>query len=766
MKYSRLFAVLLLALGVVWSFWSLLPPYTPDQNLDPTEFSTDRAFSHVLEIAKKPHGVGYPAHDEVRKYIATELKKMGLEVQIQQGYTAGDWGNLSKASNILARIPGTEPSGKALVLMSHYDSSPHSSFGASDAGSGVATILEGTRAFLAGDQKNKNDIIILITDAEELGLNGAALFVQNHPWAKETGLVLNFEARGSGGPSYMLIETNRGNANLIKGFQEARVPYPVANSLAYSIYKLLPNDTDLTVFREQGDIEGFNFAFIDDHFDYHTALDIPSRLDLPTLKHQGSYLMPLLSYYSQADLTQLKSLNDRIYFNVPYYKLLSYSYDLIWPLFFGAAFLFIVLLVYGFQRYKLSLKGIIKGFLPLAGILSVNGLVGYFAWSILLYWYPEYGNILHGFPYNGHGYIYGLVFFSLAVCFLFYNRFYAQKTADLLVAPILLWLVISGLLSQYLSGASFFIVPTFALLAAWLVSMDEEHPNYWVLLLLALPGVLICSPFVVMFPIGLGMKMLVACSVLVSLLFAFALPLLHKAEHMTRFSILCLFIALVLGIKTHIDSDQNEARPLPTSLVYVEDGDSGKAFWASYDAVLSDWNAPFFSSKTESMQSGDEFSVISSKYGTAFRHMASVHPDSLIGLAPPKMRIDTDTLIGDQRILELCIIPTRNVNRLELYTNDIPLDSAEVKGIPLSEYYLKNRKNGRLLTHYISDNEDTELKLRWPAGTPLELKVYESGSNLLIQKELEIQPRPQDEIPMPFVLNDALLWAKTFRFDP
>jgi Zn-dependent M28 family amino/carboxypeptidase len=40
-------------------------------------------------------------------------------------------------------------------------------------------------------------IIILFSDAEELGLNGAALFVTQHKWAKDIGLVLNFEARGS-----------------------------------------------------------------------------------------------------------------------------------------------------------------------------------------------------------------------------------------------------------------------------------------------------------------------------------------------------------------------------------------------------------------------------------------------------------------------------------------------------------------------------------------------------------------------------------------
>ena len=763
MKYPRLLSLLLLTLAVAWSFWSLLPSYEPDADADPSVFSTDRAFAHVKNMGQKPHGVGYSAHREVRQYIVDELKELLLDVQFQEGYTAGDWGNLSRATNILARIPGTDPYGKALVLMSHYDSSPHSSFGASDAGSGVATILEGVRAYTSGETKNKNDIIVLITDAEELGLNGAALFVQQHDWAKEVGLVLNFEARGSGGPSYMLIETNRGNTELIEGFQKAGVSYPVANSLAYSIYKLLPNDTDLTVFREQGDIEGFNFAFIDDHFDYHTALDRPDRLDLSTLKHQGEYLMPLLQHYAQADLTALKSLNDSVYFNMPYYRMLSYPYEMIWPLFIGACLVFISILIIGIRKEKLSLKGLLKGFFPLLGILLVNGLAGYFAWPVITYWYPELGNNLHGFPYNGHGYIYTLAFFSLSICFFFYNRFYAHRTADLIAAPLFLWLLITGLLSHYLAGASFFIVPIYGLLAAWMISMDDQHPNTFVLLLLSLPAILICTPFVVMFPVGLGLKMLIACSLLVSLLFLFALPLLHKTQYMTRLAVLFLFVAISLAVKTHIDSDQSPERPLPTSLLYVEDANKDKAYWASYDAVLSEWNAPFL--EKESSQPEVELNNISSKYGTSFNHLVPVESAKRLRLSAPKIRIDKDTLIGDTRYLDLCISPTRNVNRLEVYTNAVGLKKAIIKGVKLKDYYLENRQTDRLFTHFISDNEDTEIQLEWPKGQELELTLYEASTDLVNYPGSGVSVRPEIEIPMPFVLNDALLWTKTYRFE-
>jgi Zn-dependent M28 family amino/carboxypeptidase len=214
----------------------------------------------VKEMTEKPHFVGSQNHDVVAQYLENELQNLGLQTSLQEGFTITEKGTLVKSKNILARIKGSANT-KALVLLSHYDSASHSfSKGASDDASGVATILESVRAFLQAKTKHKNDIIILFTDAEELGLNGAALFVTQYNWAKEVGLVLNFEARGSSGPSYMLMETNEGNAKMVDAFSNGNVKYPVSNSLMYSIYKMLPNDTDLTVFREQGKIQGFNFA--------------------------------------------------------------------------------------------------------------------------------------------------------------------------------------------------------------------------------------------------------------------------------------------------------------------------------------------------------------------------------------------------------------------------------------------------------------------------------------------------------------------------
>ena len=436
-KISSVLSVLII-LGVIsWSFSDLKPSLQKEKSLTKEGFSTINALEHVKNISLKQHYVGSKEHKNVQKYIAEELNKMGLETEIQvQTAVNKKWFAATTVQNIIAKIKGSE-NGKALMLLSHYDSNPHSSLGASDAGSGVATILEGVRAFLSKNKTPKNDIIILISDAEELGLLGAQAFVDLHPWAKEIGLVLNFEARGSGGPSYMLMETNGKNSKLLSEFLAAKPNFPAANSLMYSIYKKLPNDTDLTVFRESGNINGFNFAFIGDHFDYHTAQDSYERLDRETLLQQADYLTTTLNYFAFSDLENLDSKEDFVYLNFPFSKLLTYSFSWVTPLLIIAIILFMILIFFGFSLNKISLKNVLKGFLPFLTSIILCGLVSFGLWKLILLLHPQYNDILHGFTYNGYLYIIAFVFLNLSILLKIYKYFSQdEKTANLLIAPV------------------------------------------------------------------------------------------------------------------------------------------------------------------------------------------------------------------------------------------------------------------------------------------------------------------------------------------
>lgn len=759
-KFGSILSLLLVLLAIYWGFRSSMPVYKSDATISDTLFSTDRALKHVKSISQKPHAVGLPAHEEVREYIVAELQKMGLETSIQEGYTAGDRANLSKVKNILSRIDGTDD-GKALLLLSHYDSSPHSSLGASDAGSGVATLLESVRAFLATDQKPENDIIILISDAEELGLNGAQLFVDEHPWATAVGLVLNFEARGSGGPSYALMETNRGNQNLLREFIEANPEYPMANSLYYSIYKMLPNDTDLTVFREDRDIDGFNFAFIDDHFDYHTAQDSYERLDKNTLAHQGSYLMPLLHHFSDADLNHLKSLNDFVYFNIPVFGMVSYPFEWIWPMFALAVILFIVLIIHGFRRQVLQIGAILTGFLPLLITLALNGVVGFYAWPFLKWIYPPYQDMLHGFTYNGHTYIAAMVLFSVAVCFGTYYKFRKIAVADLLVAPLTLWLFLCAVLAVYLQGASFFIVPVFALLAAWYVILNQKEPSLFLMVFLALPAIWLFSPLVEGFAVGLGLKMLVASTLLTTLTFFLLLSVFGFYRNKKSLAYIGIILFFGCLISAHLASGFDEDNAKPSSLVYMLDVDKNSAQWGTYDQVLIDWNAPFLEEDKKVPEKQSQPSL-SSKYSSGFSYVADAPVKKIEGPSLEKIR---DTIIGEDRLLEIRIVPQRQVHRLEIFTNDVPITAATVNDIPLPSYFLAHKKNNRLATHFISGNEATELRLTIPRNEKLELSFYEASYDLLQHPLFGVPDRPRNSIPMPFVLNDAIITVRTLRFD-
>ena len=463
MKRSQAFLSLLLLIGLIYySFYSLMPREGVSASAPETEFSTERALVPLKEISKAPHYIGSEENTRVQNYLVAQLESLGLQPQTQEGYILNeDWGGMDKPVNIIAKINGSE-NGKALLIFSHYDSALVPSPGASDAGSGVVTILESVRAYMASGKTPKNDIIILFTDGEEVGLDGAKLFVREHPWAKDVALALNFEARGSGGPSNMIVETNNGNKNLIKAFKEANPDFPVASSLMYSVYKMLPNDTDSTILREEGDIEGFFFAFIDDHFDYHTSNDNYERLNRNTLQHQGSYLLPLLHYFADADLTQLKSEEDYVYVNFPFLKMISYPFSWVLPMAIGAFVIFIVLIFYGFKRGRLTKKNIGKGFKTFLLSLVISGLFGYFGWELILKLYPRYEEIQHGFTYNGHTYIAFFVVITLAITFGFYNKFAKRiHPSNLIIAPLFIWLILNIGVALYLKGGAFFIIPVY-----------------------------------------------------------------------------------------------------------------------------------------------------------------------------------------------------------------------------------------------------------------------------------------------------------------
>ncbi len=771
-NYTSLISFLLIIFFIFFSFHSQLPNKISDKNTAKTNFSTERALQYLSKIAQKEHYVGSTEHDKVKYYIEKELTKLGLQVNEQEQIGINTkWRAATKTQNIFASIKGSNPNGKSLVLLAHYDSAPHSSFGASDAGSGVVTILEGIRAFLETNKQPKNNIIILFTDAEEIGLLGADAFVNNNALIGNVGLVLNFEARGSGGPSYMLLETNGGNKNLIQAFNKANPKYPVSNSLMYSIYKMLPNDTDLTVFRQDGNINGFNFAFIGDHFDYHTANDTYDNLDRKTLEHQGSYLTSLLSYFADADLDSLDSDSDNVFFNFPKIGLVNYPFSWTVPMFILATLLFFAITFIGVQRHQLTTKSMFAGFVPFLGSLFFAGIITTFGWKLLKIIHPQYNEILHGFTYNGYMYIFAFSAITIGILFWFYKRYFKKhKAENLIVAPLFIWGIINFFIVIYLKGASFFILPVYlglVSLAILLFSKKSTSVKVILLTILAVPSILVFVPLVKMFPVGLGLKVLGVSSVFIVLLFGLFIPIFQSYNSAKRGKQLFLLLGFLTLVIASFKSNYTENRKQPTSLVYVLDADKQEAYFASYESKINDFNKAYL---TENPTKGSFVkNATASKYATQFK----IHKKTtVVPLQMPSITVLRDTIILNNRTIKLQILSNRKANRFELLAKniihfvDLKVNSESFRRNKKDAFIFDTKKQKQVLSYFISEpNEFLNIEMTFPAKEHPSFDLYEVSYDLFTNNLLEVKPRTDKKMmPTPFVINDAIIIKKEIAF--
>jgi peptidase M28-like protein len=258
------------------------------------EFSAARALQAERDTigGTIPHPSGSPANKAVRDRIVARMQSLGYSVKVEKRFACSAHPLCAEVENIVASRPG-DKSGPPVIVAVHYDSVPAGP-GASDDGIGVASALEVAR--IVRNERFTNPIVFLIDDGEELGLLGAEAFVAGYP---SVGAIVNLEARGTSGPSY-LFETSANNRWFLPRVARS-LPMPVTTSLFAAIYDRLPNDTDLTVFKREG-MTGVNFAPIGNVNAYHTPNDSIDHVDLRTLQHQGDNALAAVRTFGNLDL--------------------------------------------------------------------------------------------------------------------------------------------------------------------------------------------------------------------------------------------------------------------------------------------------------------------------------------------------------------------------------------------------------------------------------------------------------------------------------
>jgi Peptidase family M28 len=738
------------------AIWLQRPPSPIPATAAATEFSAERAIKHVEAIARVPRPVGSANHAAARDYILGQLRDFGLEPEIQKttavGETSASFFLAGTIENILARKRGGGD-GRAVLLVAHYDSVPTGP-GANDDGVGVATLLETARA-LGASGPLKNDVLFLFTDSEEIGLLGARAFLAEHPWAKEFEVVLNFESRGNGGPVIM-FETSPQNGALIRALAKATA-YPLANSLSDEIYKRLPNNTDLTVFKAAGR-QGMNFAYIHGLTHYHTQLDNLENVDARTVQHHGSYALALSRYFGAAAVAELNPERGAIYFDALGFLLVRYPARLAWPLTTVTLLLFAAVIRLGFRRKQLTGVGIVKGFLVLLlGCVAAAGAVAG-AWWLVRLVHPGYSLITQGDTYAHGLYVSGFAALTLATSAAVFGAFGKRISgSDLQVGALIWWAGLMVAATTWIVGGSYLMTwPLFfALVGLGYGFIRNERARPTIAALCAIPGILLIVPFVHLTFIAMPFALAPGLVLFLVLLSALLIPLLRSSTAGNRWAFpgmaaaTAFLIFVVAGAGSGFDKDHRHSN----HVLYLLDAATQRAQWLSLDARPDEWTRQFFGNDPERGQFPDPFPLGRRVYLRA--------PAPVASFKPPEARVLEDVTENGIRHLRLRLASPRGAERLSVQID------GEILGATVDGKRLKSdpatQKNWSLL-YLAPPPEGIELVLETRAAPPLTVRLVDESYGLPLRDGGTFADRPLHMMPAPYFRSDISLVIQNYSF--
>jgi hypothetical protein len=777
----RIALLIVLALFGALGMRQLSTPGVVPATAPATEFSAARAMEHLRVIAADSRAVGSPGHASAQQYLIAELRSLGLDPEVQTTSVAmpgegGDGGVLAgTVSNIIARVPGTDSTG-AIAIDAHYDSGPTGP-GASDAGSGVVTVLETLRATLAGSPL-RNDLIVVFADAEEEQMLGAAAFNDQHVWAQDVRMAVNFEAAGASGPAF-LYATGDDNRWVVSEFLSV-APDPRAWSLIPTISNLVPSarlGCDLDEYTDRGSA-GLGFVYGGDTPAYHTVRDNADVTDPGSIQQEGGYTLAIVRHFGNLDLTHPPSSGNSVFFNILPGVVVHYPTIMVIPLAAVVTLLVSALIMIGLRREELTARGLLAGTLAFLLMTIGSVAVAMLIWATIRTLNHDYQVTLIG-SYQARLYVIALTLATLAMvmssAILLTRRMRRHNlTAGVLLgATLTLWPV-----SLAAPGASYLIVwpLLFGLLPlGWsFLARATLRDGWWQTLVLAIAAL----PVLLLLPATLyqmnalinrfegltGFPLVGMLMLFVAPLIALLLPqidFLSAIVGPTRRWIVpsaaaLMAIALVLWGNATSGFDANH--PRPDQIAYALNADSGEARWVSLDRHLDAWTSRFFPNGAER---GDYDSRL---LGTvpAFITTAPSTP-----LDAPQVAVLSDTSDAGVRTLRLRL-SSPELARIIVADIDAPGEvvALAVDGHAVDLKTLDRSRDGTFPVEYRNaPATGWELTLSVRSTEPVTIVVETTKDGLPAAITAEMSPRPAEMMPAPGYARDPTIVSKTFRFD-
>ncbi len=710
-----------------------------------TQFSAERALIFLSTIAAEPHLSGTPAHAKVRDYIFTYCQRMGLETQLMAETGMNVYSNSVRAGhtqNIFARLKGTQP-GKAILVMSHYDSQPNTP-AASDDGAGVAAMMEAIR-LLKTLPPLKNDVIFLFTDLEESGLFGAEAFVSHYKNLNEIGLIMNFEARGNSGVSFT-FEFSKENGWMMHEYAKA-ISRPFANSFAYEIYKVMPNDTDFSKFRNTG-ITGFNSGFIDGYSYYHSMADRIENMDVRSLQQHGDILMESLQHFGNISLENTKG-EDAIFFN-PIGSVL-WLYPLSWdlPLMIATCLLWLALIIIGIKKKRIKISSLLIGAGLFVAFLFLSGLLVWGFTKLVVIIYPYYTNFYSYNFYNATDYFIAIAGLVLLSYVLVFKKAACNKSHESIMVGVVfvMLLLMIGIKLKLNTGAYLIYYPSIVLMVVYLIYLIRNISHENQAATYSLSQLLFIAPAILLW-LPMAKTIFIAFSLILPfgavLLLAFGAPFLLNIFFYSKgwgknFVYIFPTMLIVIGtFKAHIHSGYDQRHPLQSELMYAVDSDHHDAYWVSGQIKLDEWNGKYFSSPAK--QSLDEFY---SGSGNSFWKSNAPFKEYSKG----KIEVMNDSISEGKRFLRIKAIPDSASHGIRLFF----FDTATL--ISLNERTFGENTHVQFLQFMAPPPGGIILELKTENEKPMKLRVIEQRMGL--PESLLGAPMPQNFIYAPNYFSNS-----------
>jgi hypothetical protein len=704
-----------------------------------TEFSAERAWAHVRAIAARPHPIGSAEHRVAADYILAELRRLGLEPEIHEATAVGTrYAAAGRVRSILVRVRGTSTSSRqAVLLMAHYDAVPAAP-GAGDDASGSAVLLETLRA-LSASPPMQHDVIALFADGEETGLLGAAAFVREHPWARDVAVTLNFEARGTHGPSLM-FETGPGNLDVVRVLR--RVGGGRATSLSTFVYRQLPNDTDLSETARLGK-PAMNFAFLDGVNRYHTSQDDVSHLDPRSVQDHGNAALALARELAGNPLPRPET-SDAVFFDFPLVGLVVYPEGWAAPL---ALLLLVptVVLLLGLRReHPRWIPGVLLGIAgavvsigcaTVAAVIAVRGIASLHA------------AVESGAPAQSGLYVAAVAMLALTVASMVYAVCRRWVGALLLYTGGALFVASLGITTSFAAPAvSFlFVWPALFMLTALALrgfGTVATEVAVWVATAIGVFTWLPIAYLMAGVALGLdatGAAVVAVFAVLGAWLLAHVLEP-HEGRPWRTTAVLGVLTAILfVGGATTVRTD--DEHPVGSTMAYGVDADSNTAYLgirALTPGATSAWRRAM---------GNDPVVRAPAWFGRTFPvAVAAPAPGADVG------RVDaavlSDSTRGDSSWIRVRFTPAPGTSAVSLRADSGAVAGTVIDGRAVSTSGYRSPQRGRSAIDFVAPGDGFEIVFATKRAAPLTFTVLSSKPGIPRVPGLELPARPAGVIPI------------------